>query len=521
MTHPIHADGADGNGSEDGKDTRPLWALSATELVAGYLAARFTPLDAVESVLDRMDGVNPLLNAVVTSDRTGALGAAVESTLRYRDGKPLSRMDGVPITVKDNIPVRGMRSTWGSRLFSNFIPEKDELPIARLRQAGAIILGKTNCPEFTLQGYTDNVLFGPTRNPWDLAMTPGGSSGGAVAAVAAGLGPVAICTDGGGSIRRPASYTGLIGLKPSRGRVPRRDGFPAILLDFETVGPVARTVADVDLVMNIIAPSDPSDPVSGQFRDRPFYPEAARPCRILYIPRFGEAPVDPEIAAAIASAADRMIDLGHHVETGRVPFDVACIDQAWPVISQGGLAWLSSICPEFMLEASRPMQEIAMYGLSLSATDYIDALSAVRRVECQLSQVFETYDLVLTPSAAALPWKANTAFPDEIAGQAVGPRGHAVFTAFVNLVGAAGINLPCGQSRSGLPIGLQLISRPGGDGLLTGIASQCEATNFWSVTPPNRIPALNEALSQAQPRLPADWLSGDASAHIQGWRGDG
>jgi aspartyl-tRNA(Asn)/glutamyl-tRNA(Gln) amidotransferase subunit A len=502
----MHADGNNGNnGSDshairtgkDSKDARPLWALSATELVAGYRAAHFTPVDVTESILGRIDGVNPLLNALVTSDRVGALSAALESTLRYRAGKPLSRMDGVPITVKDNIPVKGMRTTWGSRLFSNFIPEKDELPVARLRHAGAIILGKTNCPEFTLQGYTDNVLFGPTRNPWDLAMTPGGSSGGAVAAVAAGLGPVAICTDGGGSIRRPASYTGLIGLKPSRGRVPRRDGFPAILLDFETVGPVARTVADVDLVMGIIAPSDPSDPASGPFRHRPFHSEAARPCRILFIPQFGEAPVDPEIAAVIAGAADRLLDLGHDVETGQVPFDVASIDQAWPVISQGGLAWLSSICPQFMLEASRQMQEIAIYGLSLSAADYIHALAAVRRVESQLSQVFEAYDLVMTPSAAALPWNATRAFPDEIAGQAVGPRGHAVFTAFVNMVGAAGINLPCGQSRSGLPIGLQLISRPGGDGLLTGIASQCEATNFWSTTPPNRIPALNDALNHA------------------------
>ncbi len=497
-TRPMHADGADANDGNHGNDTRPLWSLSATELVAGYLAARFTPLDALESVLDRIDGVNPLLNAVVTSDRAGALSAARESTRRYRDGKPLSGMDGVPITVKDNIPVKGMRSTWGSRLFSNFIPDKDELPIARLRQAGAIILGKTNCPEFTLQGYTDNALFGPTRNPWDLAMTPGGSSGGAVAAVAAGLGPVAICTDGGGSIRRPASYTGLIGLKPSRGRVPRRDGFPAILLDFETVGPVARTVADVELVMDIIAPSDPSDPVSGPFRHRPFHPEAARPCRILYIPRFGDAPVDPEIVSVVAGAADRLLDLGHHLETGMVPFDVASIDKAWPILSQSGLAWLSSMCPRFMLDASGPMQEIANYGLSLSATDYIDALTAVRRVERQLSQVFEIYDLVLTPSAAALPWNATRAFPDEIAGQAVGPRGHAVFTAFVNLVGAAGINLPCGQSTSGLPIGLQLISRPGGDGLLTGIASQCEAMNFWSITPPHRIPALNDAVYQAQ-----------------------
>ena len=196
-------------------ESRPLWALSATELMAGYVAGRFTPLDAIDSVLERIDDVNPLVNAVVTSDADGARRAAAASAERHRTGKPLSAIDGVPITVKDNIPVKGMRSTWGSRVFANYTPEADELPIARLRNAGGIIVGKTNCPEFTLQGYTDNVLFGPTRNPWNLALTPGGSSGGAVTAVAAGLGPVAIGTDGGGSIRRPASHTGLIGLKPS------------------------------------------------------------------------------------------------------------------------------------------------------------------------------------------------------------------------------------------------------------------------------------------------------------------
>ena len=148
-----------------------------------------------------------------------------ESEARWRAGTPLSQLDGVPITVKDNMVVRGMRSTWGSALYSEFMPDADELPVARLRAAGAVIFGKTNCPEFTVQGYTDNLLFGPTRNPWNLALTPGGSSGGAVAAVSAGLCPIALATDGGGSIRRPASYTGLVGLKPSRGRVARAEGF--------------------------------------------------------------------------------------------------------------------------------------------------------------------------------------------------------------------------------------------------------------------------------------------------------
>jgi aspartyl-tRNA(Asn)/glutamyl-tRNA(Gln) amidotransferase subunit A len=360
---------------------------------------------------------------------------------------------------------------------------------------GWSILGKTNCPEFTLHGYTDNVLFGPTRNPWNLALTPGGSSGGAVSAVAAGLGPIAIGTDGGGSIRRPSSHTGLIGLKPSRGRVPRSDGFPAILLDFESVGPMARSVGDIKLVMDVIAPSDPKDAASLQFRDWPFREKAARPYRILFVPQFGDAPVDSEIAAVVTNAANRLQDMGHHVETGVAPFDLSIVDKAWPVISQSGLAWLSNFCSGFSTEVSDSLQEVAARGGRLCATDYVRALVSIKFMENQLSCAFEIYDLIMTPSVAALPWEADRAFPTEIAGQTVGPRGHAVFTAFVNMVGAAGINLPCGRSKSGLPIGLQLVCRPGNDGLLLGVASQCEAAGLWTPTCPNEIPALNEALS--------------------------
>jgi len=283
-------------------------------------------------------------------------------------------------------------------------------------------------------------------------------------------------------------------LKPSRGRVPRTGGFPAILLDYETVGPIARSVADVNLIMEIIGPSAPCDPASTPFREKPFCSEAAETCRILFVPQFGDAPVDPEIAEAVTAAANRLREMGHRVDTGPAPFDISLVDKAWPVISQGGLAWLSRLCSRFPREASPLMRDMASQGDSLSAADYVDALTSIKRVDSQLSIAFETYDLILTPSAAALPWKADEAFPSEIAGRAVGPRGHAVFTAFVNLAGAAGISLPCGQSQSGLPIGLQLVVRAGRDGLLTAIASQCEAANLCTVTLPNGIPALNEAL---------------------------
>jgi aspartyl-tRNA(Asn)/glutamyl-tRNA(Gln) amidotransferase subunit A len=233
---------------------RPLWSLNAVELSPAY-ANGLSPRSAIDATLARIRDVNPKLNAIVTLDEAGAVDAAEASGRRWKDGRPLGTLDGVPVTIKDNILVAGLRATWGSRLYENFVPDEDELPVRRLREAGVVILGKTNVPEFTVHGFTHNAVFGTTGNPWDPALTPGGSSGGAVAAVASGMGALAFGTDGGGSIRRPAAHAGLIGFKPSRDTVRRGKGFPAILHDFEVIGPIARCVDDIVSSMEVIAGS--------------------------------------------------------------------------------------------------------------------------------------------------------------------------------------------------------------------------------------------------------------------------
>jgi aspartyl-tRNA(Asn)/glutamyl-tRNA(Gln) amidotransferase subunit A len=443
-------------------------------------------VEVVDAILDRVARVNPLVNAIVTLDTEGARSAARASEARWRAGTTLGPLDGVPITVKDNIPVRGLRATWGSQLYADFVPGADELPIARLRAAGVVILGKTNCPEFTLQGYTDNLLFGPTRNPWDLELTPGGSSGGAVAAVAAGFGPIAIATDGGGSIRRPASHTGLVGLKPSRGRVPRCDGFPTILLDFETIGPITRTVDDLGVVMHAISGYDSRDPTAVTFENRPFAVESTPRCRILYVPCFGESPVDAEIAASASAAARVLEGLGHTVDVGGPPFDVDALNRAWPVISQVGLAWLMQSHGDYHGRVTSALEEMANAGMSLTGTTYFAALNTISALQRTLGVFFGSYDLLMTPTAAALPWPAAEPYPPKIAGQAVGVRGHAVFTAFANMGGCAGINIPCTPSANGLPIGFQLVGPTGCDGLLCAVAAQYESTSPWA----NRRPPL-------------------------------
>ena len=466
--------------------TDDLWRLPATSLSAGYRSLRFTPDQVLEQVLARIAAHNPLLNAVVTLDEAGARDAARASTQRYAQGNPASAMDGVPLTVKDNIAVAGMRATWGSRLFANYVPAKDELPVARLRCAGALILGKTNTPEFAMQGYTDNLLFGPTRNPWNPELTPGGSSGGAVAAVAAGFGPLALGTDGGGSIRRPASHTGLVGFKPSIGRVPRRDGLPAIFLNYEVAGPIARTVDDAILLMEVISPPDSRDAASAAFAQRPFFVgDTPPPCRVLYIPAFGDAPVDDQVAATIAAAADQLRLLGHVVDRAD-GFELADdVTARWMILAQAGLAQMLASHAGWRDLISAAAIANAEAGAAMPATALFDLMQQIDRLRSNLGRIFADHDFLLTPAAAALPWPIELSHPPKIAGRDVGPRGHAVFTGFVNAAGLPAIALPCTPPSSGMPIGLQLIGRWGEDGLLCALARQYESAQPWHVRWPD------------------------------------
>lgn len=445
-------------------EPQALWELTAGELASGYAGGAFDPLGVLEAVLARHDAVNPQLNAVVTLDRGGARGAAGESAARWHAGTPLSALDGVPLTVKDNILVAGMRATWGSRIFADFVPERDETPVARLRAAGAVILGKTNVPEFTVQGITDNPLFGPTRNPRNPALTPGGSSGGAVAAVASGIGPLALCTDGGGSIRRPAAHTGLLGLKPSRALVPRRDGFPAILHDFEVAGPIGRNAADVLALLRIIARA-------GSIQAEPM---ATAPCRIGFIPQFGDAPVDGGIADSVAMAADALASLGHSVKR-LDDFKLADpVNAIWPIISETGVAWLLDAHGDAIDVVGADVAALAMRGRMRTARSYLDALQTIALASAAFDDLFTRFEVLLTPTTAAQAWSVGVAYPDLIAGVPVGPRGHAVFTAFANALGLPALSMPGCPDADGLPVGIQLCGPIGADDRLLAIAGQFE-----------------------------------------------
>jgi aspartyl-tRNA(Asn)/glutamyl-tRNA(Gln) amidotransferase subunit A len=413
------------------------------------------------------------------------LAEAQASGERHARGAPLSPLDGIPLTVKDSLYTVDLPTTWGCPALREHRTGQDELAVARARAAGALIVGKTNVPEFALEGYTANPVFGVTRNPWNLDLTPGGSTGGGVAAVAAGIAPLAIGQDGGGSIRRPASHAGLVGLKPSLSAVPREHALPSLLLDFEVIGPLARTVADVRLLFGIMrgpAEVDRSSLAAAHARATP----GRRPLRVLYVERFGDAPLDPQIAASVGAAVDALAGLGHQVTRGPLPLDLDFFSAAWPQIGQVGLARLFEHAPLWEASASPKYREMAEQGKRIPASRLWDVLERVKQLRRDVAALFERIDVIVLPSAAALPWKAEDAFPARIDGREVGPRGHAVYTGWVNAAGLPGLALPCAPSREGLPIGMQLVGRYGADDMLLDLGEAFEQAQPWA----QRWPAL-------------------------------
>jgi aspartyl-tRNA(Asn)/glutamyl-tRNA(Gln) amidotransferase subunit A len=448
------------------------WKLSAIEMVAAFQAGRLTPVQVLEACLDRIEAVNPTLNAFVAMRIDGARADAQASTERYARAAALSPLDGVPIAIKDNLITSDLPTTWGSVAGMDYLAAQDELAVARAREAGMVVVGKTNVPEFTLEGYTHNELFGTTRNPWNPELTPGGSSGGSVAAVAAGMVPLALGTDGGGSTRRPAGYTGLVGLKPSIGAIAREHSLPPLLLDFEVVGLIARNMVDLRQLFHVLVGPHVADPASfsllGATRELP------KQLRVLYIPTMGDSPVDPAIAAACAIGAQRLETMGHSVADGPLPLELETLTASWTQVGQIGLAWLMARHPQWRNGAGKRYRDMAILGDALAATTLWDILNTVSQLRRDVALLFDTVDVIAMPTSAAMPWPAGDTHPPVIAGQAVGARGHAVFTGWVNAAGLPGLNVPVGFD-GGMPIGLQLIGPFGSDEALMALGEAFES----------------------------------------------
>jgi aspartyl-tRNA(Asn)/glutamyl-tRNA(Gln) amidotransferase subunit A len=461
-------------------DATDLCYMPATDLAAAIRAKRVSPVEVTEAVLARIERVNPRLNAYCTVTAEAARAAAKVAEAAVMRGEPLGPLHGVPVSIKDLTFTKGLRTTRGSKLYEHFLPEEDAPLVERLRAAGAISLGKTNTPEFGWKGVTDNLVFGPSRNPWNPAMTPGGSSGGGSAAVAAGLGPLAQGSDGGGSIRIPCSFCGIFGLKPSFGRVPQ---YPAsAVASLSHAGPMTRTVRDAALMLNVMAGPDERDGLSLPADRQDFLSglEAGiRGLRVAWSPTLGYAHVHPEVARLCEAAARKFGELGAHVELVESVFEDP--EGAWAVLFYAGIgAALGEYLPSRRGDIDPGLVPIIEEGMRITGYQVIHAQLRRAAHWDVVRRFFERFELLLTPTLAVPPFPVGLNEPPEHAGQHGSRLGWVAFTYPFNLTGQPAASVPCGFTSDGLPVGLQIVGRRFADATVLRAAAAFEAIAPWA-----------------------------------------
>lgn len=450
--------------------------LSAVEQAQLVRDGEVSSVELVELYLNRIARLDPQLNAFVTVRGEEALADA-----RAADDAPRNApFHGVPIAIKDLTATAGIRTTYSSRAYASFVPDFDTAVARRLRAAGFVILGKTNTPEFGTTAFTESDLNGATRNPWNADLTPGGSSGGAAAALAAGLVPVAQGSDGGGSIRIPASCCGVFGLKPSRGRV---SAAPFTSLEgLSTSGPLSRSVADAAHLLDVLAGYEPGDPYWAPPPERPFAEEALEPPDTLRVAVTSlppvDTPVDPACVEALTSAAALLAELGHDVTEATPLWNEPGLEHTFIAVWQVGPA----LHPVEDLGLLTPLNRGLLESASgSSAADYARAVARLQVVARRTVAFWQDYDVVLTPTLALPP--VPIGWQEEVAGakeQLLRNTVFTPFTAIANLTGLPAVSLPLHWTADGLPIGVQAIGPPAGDALLLRLAAQVEETRPWA-----------------------------------------
>lgn len=466
--------------------------MPATALAAAIRARQVSPVEVTRAALDRIHRAQPVLNAFITIAEDAAMARAHAATAELLRGDAVGPLHGVPVAVKDLVPTEGIRTTWGSLIFKDHVPDQDATVVARLKRAGAIIVGKTTTPEFGQQCLTQSPLFGRTRNAWRGDRTSGGSSGGSAVAVAAGLVPLAVATDGGGSTRIPAACNGVVGFKQGLGVVPQeyaQDGFGNI----SYVTPMTRTVADTALMLSVMAGPDARDPLS---TGRPVWDfrRAAAPVgdlagtRIAWRPRLGNTAVAASVLTACETAIEVLSGLGATVSDLTTPFENP--ESVW-FVNNGAYRRAqfghhleqhrAIMCPTFV----RQMDRVASY----SAAELYEAIFARTRLYRQVQAWFDTADIVAMPtlSRPALPIDQDFFGPIEIDNQSVENIRAAwyPYTMPFNLTGNPAISLPCGFDAAGLPLAIQLIARPGEDERLLHVAALFEHAHPWAGQTPS------------------------------------
>jgi aspartyl-tRNA(Asn)/glutamyl-tRNA(Gln) amidotransferase subunit A len=458
------------------------------ELSSRLAEREISPVELTQLFLERIERHNPVLNAYLTITREAALAAARASEKRWMRKRPLGPLDGISISLKDNIWTRSARTTAGSKFLADFVPESDATVTEKLARAGAVVLGKTNLHEFAYGVTTHNPHFGATRNPWDTRRIPGGSSGGSAAAIAAGLCVASIGTDTGGSIRIPAALCGIVGLKPTFGRVSVHGVVP-LAPTLDHVGPLARCAEDAALLLSVIAGRDPQDPftlaspalkpfVGARDVERRLQPRFTkkRPPRLGLPREYFFANLAPEVGCAVDAAAKTFADLGAivqeislpHVADGDDPSTAIALAEAVHVHQKAG--WFPAHASEYGEDVRKRLE----MGCDVRAADYLAALEVRARVRADFEAAFARVDAILAPTT---PITAPLAGENSVHA---GAKEETVRSALIrlnrpaNFTGLPAVSLPCGWSAEKLPIGLQLIGRAWGEEELLSIARMFE-----------------------------------------------
>ena len=460
---------------------RSVLDLSAIDAAAAIRARRISPVELLEAVLDEAERTQPTLNAFVTICAEAARHEARAAEQAVMRGDALGPLHGVPFSVKDLTWTRGVRTTMGSALFADFVPEEDAVPVARLRAAGAILIGKTTTPAFGHKPFTESDLTGITRNPRNLAHTPGGSSGGAAAAVAAGIGPLALGTDGGGSIRIPAACCGIVGLKATLGRVPNVHA-PDAFGNNSYIGPMTRSVAEARLMLRVIEGRDPRDPYSAAIPPDPS-PAGKRldGLSIGWAARVGNPLLDPEVEARCGEAVAALERLGATIET--VEIDFAAEEANFLVMLETALAGrLGARLGAERARMDASLVETIQRGLARSPGEILAATARRTALFRRMVALFERVDLLVSPTLSAPPPRTglDPFAPFAVAGGA-GEAGHIRATWYpytypFNLTGHPAVSVPCGTTAGGLPIGLQIVGAWHADALVLDVAERVERT---------------------------------------------
>jgi aspartyl-tRNA(Asn)/glutamyl-tRNA(Gln) amidotransferase subunit A len=468
----------------------PLF-LSAVDLAQQIRGKKLSSVEVTKAVLDRIDATQKTLNAFITVDRDGALAQAKAADEAVARGDTLGPLHGVPVSVKDIINTKGLRTTWASHTMANNVPDADAVSVERLKKAGAVILGKTTTSEFAHKLLTDSPLCGVTRNPWDTALTPGGSSGGSAVAVASGMGPISLATDAGASTRLPAALTGIVGLKPTLGVIPHNqvpDGFN----NFIHLGLMARTVADTALMLDATAGEHRSDPHSigvpapnalaaVQQRDTSKNPPGK--FRIAWRALAGNTLLDDEVRRVCEQALDVFRAMGCTVDSADEPIENA--EPAWRVLQQSNwaarfFAKIDEVAPK--LDPS--FVEGIRVGGTYSGQQLLQATYKRTTHFRAVQSWFATYDFVLTPTCSRPPLAATHKALDPITvnGQDAGDmrQSWAPYLNLFDLSGHPAVSIPCGFTSKGLPVGLQIVGPWYRDGALLALAAAFEAAQPWA-----------------------------------------